>query len=303
LRTSLQARCVGRIAYRALKSLKAGSVGEITNFFANSFYVRTPDDDLVFFTNLPVKSPITVNLDSDANFQQLLKPLERVFFEDAEFRVGNDLTIDLRTAPTPPDQPNPTTLSIGQPGAAVHTATTILSIVDTEQSVLDPASIAYKGAEEFVRNGILSLRDTGDSEAFRETAEKIVGLGPGFTPSGDDLLGGLLGTYNSLSQEARRPRILFDLEFLKKSTNWVSAKLLDYMQRGIFDDQVADLVRSVESANKDEFILALETLLPRGHTSGIDISVGSVLASSVLRDVACNGHETETTIRRLGFSR
>jgi len=302
LRTSLQARCVGRIAYQALKSLKAGSVGEITNSFPNSFYVRTPVDELVFVTNLPVKSPITINLDSDGNFQQLLKPLGRVFFEDAELRVGNDLTIDLRTASTPPDQPNPTALSIGQLGEAVHDATTILSLVDTDQSVLDPASITYKGAVEFARKGILSLRDAGDSEDFRETAEKIVGLGPGFTPSGDDVLGGLLGTYNSLSQAVRRPRILFDLEFLKKRTNWISAKLLGYMQRGIFDDQVADLVRSVESANKDEFIVALETLLPRGHTSGVDISVGSVLALSVLRDVSCDGHETETTIRRLGFS-
>jgi hypothetical protein len=274
-------------------------MGEVTNSFPNSFYVKTPDNELVFVTKLPVKSPITVNLDSDANFEHLLKPLGRVFLENAELQVENDLVIDLRTASTSPDQPDPATLRIGQLGEAVHVATTILSIVDTAQSVLDPASIAYKGAEQFVRRGILSLRDAGDSEPFRESAEKIVGLGSGFTPSGDDVLGGLLGTYNFLSRAVGRPKLFFDFELLNKSTNWVSAKLLDYMQREVFDDQVAHLARSTD---KDEFIVALETLLPRGHTSGIDISVGSVLALSVLRDVACNGHETETTIRRLGFS-
>jgi hypothetical protein len=302
LRTILQARSVGPIAYGALKSLEAGSIGEITNSFQNSFYVRTSDDELIFVTNLPVKSPITVNLDSDANFEHLLKPIGQVFFDNSELRVGDDLAIDLRSASTSPDQPGLSTLKIEKLGGAVHVATAILSIVDTDQSVLDPASIAYKGAEQFVRKGILSLRDAGDSEAFRESAEKIVGLGPGFTPSGDDVLGGLLGTYNSLSRAVRRPKIIFDFEYLNKSTSWISAKLLDYMQREVFDDQVAHLIRSAESADKDGFIVALETLLPRGHTSGLDILVGSVLALSVLRDVASNGHETETTIERLGFS-
>jgi hypothetical protein len=299
LRAILQARNVGPIAFRAIKNLKAGFVGEVAASFTNSFYIRTSNDELIFVTGLPVKSPITVNLNSSDDFERLLRPPVPVFFEKAELRVGDDLTVDLRGASTQPDQPDLSTLQIGQLQEALYTAATILTIVDTHQSVLDQASIAYSGAEQFVRTGILSLRDTGDSEPFLETAEEIVGLGPGFTPSGDDVLGGLLGTYNSLSRAVRRPKILLDFESLKKSTNWISAKLLDYMQREVFDDQVAHLVRSAGSGNKEEFIVALETLLPRGHTSGVDISVGALLALSVLRDVASNGHEI---VRRLGFS-
>jgi hypothetical protein len=302
LRTILQARSIGQIACGALESLKPGFVGEIADSFSNSFYIRTTNDDLVFLTRGDLKSPITVNLDSIVDFEHSLEPLGPVFYDQAKLRVGDGLAINLSGASTQPSQPDLSTLQIGQLRDALYIATTILGIVDTDESVLDNGSIAYHGAERFVLTGILSLRDSGDSEPFRKTVKQIVGLGGGFTPSGDDLLAGFLVTYNSLSRVVSRPKILIDFEFLKKSTSWISAKLLDYMQRGAFDDQVAHFIQSIGSANEDEFIIALESLLPRGHTSGVDIAVGSVLAVALLLDLANNGHETETIIHRLGLS-
>jgi len=286
----------------ALENLKTGSVGEIVSCFANSFYIRTPDDELVFVTNHHLRSPITVNLDSAADFEYSLKPLDPAFFEQAELRVGDNLAIDLSGAPTLANQPNLPILGIEGLREVLYIATTVLAIVDTRQSVLDDRSIAYDGAKQFALTGILPLRDSNNTESFRKTVEGIVGLGVGFTPSGDDLLAGFLATYNSLARAVGRPKILLDFEFLKESTNWISAKLLDYMQREVVDDQVAQLIRSVGSVERGDFIIAMENLLPRGHTSGVDIAVGTVLAVTLLLDVATNGYGTEAIIRRLGLS-
>lgn len=302
MRTILHARSIGEIAYGAIKSIKAEPFGEIVNSFPNSFYIRTPNDELVFVTGHHLKSPITVNLDWTADFEHSLKPRGRVFLERSELRVEDDLTINLSGAAAQATRPDVLPMHIGQFRDALYVATTILSIVDADQSVLDNRSIAHRGVCQFVLAGILPLLDSDNCEPFRRTAEIIVGLGAGFTPSGDDVLAGFLATYNSLSRTVSRPKILMDFELLKKRTSWISAKLLDYMQRGVFDDQVACLIRSVGSANKDKFVVSLETILPRGHTSGVDIVVGSVLAASLLLDVANNGHETETIVRRLGLS-
>jgi hypothetical protein len=298
LRTTLQARSAGPIAYRAL-NVKTAPVGEIAGTFSDSFYIRTFLDELVFVTSLPVKSPITVNLASAADFERLLELHGQVFLDETSLRVGATVTIDFHGASIQQPKPDLSSTQIEWLSEALYLATTILSIVDTHQSVLDHASIAYKGTRQFFQTGILSLRHAGESETFLKTAEEIVGLGSGFTPSGDDVLSGFLCAYNSLSQAVGYEKILMDFHSLKRNTHWISAKLLDYMQHGVCDDQVAQLVGST---NTDEFIVALESLLPRGHTSGIDVSTGCVLGLSLLADVANDRHGTETVIRRLGLS-
>jgi hypothetical protein len=77
---------------------------------------------------------------------------------------------------------------------------------------------------------------------------------------------------------------------------------MDYMQRQVLDDQVQQLIRSAALGNEDEFILAMETLLPRGHTSGIDISVGAILALCLISDIGGNRRDTESIAYRIGLS-
>jgi hypothetical protein len=48
-------------------------------------------------------------------------------------------------------------------------------------------------------------------------------------------------------------------------------------------------------------VLAVETLIPRGHTSGIDIVAGAVLAISVICDVALEQERTEHIAMKLGL--
>jgi hypothetical protein len=84
-------------------------------------------------------------------------------------------------------------------------------------------------------------------------------------------------------------------------TSWISAKLLDYMQRQVLDDQVATLIDSAAAHDSDTFVLALETLVPRGHTSGIDILVGVLLALGIIHDLSKDEEITRIVAKRLGL--
>jgi hypothetical protein len=154
---------------------------------------------------------------------------------------------------------------------------------------------------DFVTDGIIPLRRSTGERLFREAALKIVGLGSGFTPSGDDALGGFLAAYNSLAKSIGRAPILFDFPVLQTKTSWISAKLLDYMQRLILDEQVCRVIDSAGKGDEDSLILGFESLLPRGHTSGIDISAGAILALSLIQDIAFEKEETETVATELGW--
>jgi hypothetical protein len=123
----------------------------------------------------------------------------------------------------------------------------------------------------------------------------------GFTPSGDDLLGGFLATYNSFAHVVSHKTISLEFDALMSRTSWISAKLLDYMQRRVLDDQVATLIDSASAHDSDAFVLALETLLPRGHTSGIDILVGVLLALGIIHDLSEQDEIAHIVAKRLGL--
>jgi hypothetical protein len=184
---------------------------------------------------------------------------------------------------------------------ALRALTFILNIVDTNESVLDRRSFTHDRLSSFVNDGVLALRNHGGEGRFREAALRIIGLGFGFTPSGDDTLGGFLAAYNALAGGAKRSPILLEFAMLQDRTSWISAKLFDYMQRLILDEQLDLIVNTVLRADADALTLALENLLPRGHTSGIDIATGAILALSLIRDIVFDERETEIIAGKLGL--
>lgn len=300
---TLPAKYIGSLALKALSTGDSALAGQVVNTFSNSFYLRTGSDELIFVTNRSLRSPITINLDTTRNLEQLVKPMELIRVNGKELHLGTDTIIELGTASTFQDWIEPTSelgpefTKIGKP---LRLISFILSIVDTRQSVLDPHALAHPGIADFVSNGVMPLSRPGTAGRFRETALKIVGLGSGFTPSGDDTLGGFLATYNSFARTIRRAPVLLDCQLLEQKTSWISAKLLDHMQRLILDEQMQRLINAANK-NENNLATALETLLPRGHTSGIDIATGAILALSLIRDVAFAKEDTEIIARALGL--
>jgi hypothetical protein len=305
LPVTLRARCIGSLALKALAAQDSAVSGQVVSTFSNSFYTRTGKDELVFFSNHALRSPITVNLDATNDLEHLVKPLESLRVRGKEIHIGADVIVKLSAASLYQDrielasEHGPGFTGIGQ---SLHVASWMLGIIETSHSVLDPHALPHSRIVEFVSDGVMPLRSPGTEGQFLDAALKIVGLGLGFTPSGDDTLGGFLATYNLFARTIDRAPIILNARLLEERTTWISAKLLDYMQHLILDEQLQRLIESANSGDQDALVIALETLLPRGHTSGIDIAVGAILGLSLIRDVVLKKEETEIITRTLGLS-
>lgn len=302
MRTRLRASCIGQLAAHAFTADAPGATGDIVAAFPNSFYIKTSRRELIFVTNRQLKSPITINLESETNLGQTPKPLETVSLNEHEIRVGPSTSIDLTRATKSNESPVPKDHQLTMTRKFLYLGSLILMIIDNRLSVLDPKGLAHAGVSEFVSKGLIPFRQSEDARLFCDAAGKIVGLGGGFTPSGDDLLGGFCATYNSFAHAIGRQILLLDFDFVESRTSWVSAKLFDYLQRRLLDDQIRELIDSTARGNTDGSIAALEALLPRGHTSGIDILVGVILALCLAYDIQSKASEMGNLVEMLGLS-
>jgi hypothetical protein len=136
---------------------------------------------------------------------------------------------------------------------------------------------ALAGATEELRTALVS----GHSSRALSAADSLLGLGPGLTPSGDDLLAGLLATCSWLQDDpcaAALGRQVVSRAALR--TTALSAALLRCAAEGAAAGPVVDLVDAV--AGRRPLGPALRGLLAVGSTSGHDTARGVQLAAEVL---------------------
>ncbi len=275
----LQTTSIGSLAAEAIQS--PDFQGKVTNIFTNSFYLKTMKGDIIFFTCNTTRSPITVNL---ATNYSKIHPLQQFTCKAGNIDSG-DVLIHMKDAKIFHQQAiNPYQLN-PQFARILEIGSFILKIIDTNNSGLDEKTLTHERIANFIQSTILLLRIKSVHDEFCERAPTLIGLGSGFTPSGDDFLGGFLAAYNTFATSLRRPQIVLSCDSLESKTNWISAKLLDCMQMRILDEEVTQLIRSVTCADENQFIFSLEALASRGHTSGIDIVTGVIIALSVIVDV------------------
>lgn len=119
-----------------------------------------------------------------------------------------------------------------------------------------------------------------DRELFRAGWDKLVGLGPGITPAGDDLLVGFLASHRILCspfwQTALLPETRHRLEATLSTTTPMSSALLSLALAGTFSEIIFDLFESF-LFQPDKATAQIRALLGIGHTSGSDLLTGIVL--------------------------
>jgi hypothetical protein len=126
---------------------------------------------------------------------------------------------------------------------------------------------------------LLDVLADGPGEAEAVVA-RLLGLGPGLTPSGDDALAGFLVGAWSFGLAADRLRAAV-LEAAPTGTTELSAALLRCASRGESIPQVSGLVRALsEHADPHPRVDdALSELGRVGHTSGVALAAGVVAAA------------------------
>ena len=111
-------------------------------------------------------------------------------------------------------------------------------------------------------------------------AEQLMGLGPGLTPSGDDMLAGLLTALRHLGTAAGVERAVWLADWLAATvvfdaptrTTPISATLLHCAAKGQCCAEAAAVLRGIVGLQSLD--AAVQRLLRLGHTSGADLTWG-----------------------------
>lgn len=129
-------------------------------------------------------------------------------------------------------------------------------------------------------------------QALAAVAPRLLGLGPGLTPSGDDLLGGV---FFALAH-APRPHWAGKLRALQRelhraaragATNPISAALLHDLMRGRGWRVLHEMLAALQARQAGQIDAAAHALLALGATSGADLLCGLLLTlASTPRPIA-----------------
>ncbi len=109
----------------------------------------------------------------------------------------------------------------------------------------------------------------------------LIGYGPGLTPSGDDILTGMLAVLHTSDLFTRLPSFLPPADQLAQLTTSVSCSYLNSARKGEFSTPVLKVIRHLQSGRSPQ--PAIGRLLAVGHTSGADILLGIAIAQRWLQ--------------------
>jgi len=129
--------------------------------------------------------------------------------------------------------------------------------------------------------------ESGRFSEVRLLADKLIGLGPGLTPSGDDILSGIMasGVYLGLAFTELWPYVMemnaTIVKRLKGRTNLISLNFLVDASRGEIYRPAKELIGEILCSPKGENLFSFaDVMIGIGSTSGRDILEGILIGIS-----------------------
>jgi hypothetical protein len=144
-------------------------------------------------------------------------------------------------------------------------------LVETESIIIEETESLLEYLKKF----------NSHSEIFEKFSRKLVGLGPGLTPLGDDFLVGMLAiltSYQGVSYKVKDILYKFrsSIALYLKNTCIVSREFLKYALESSFSEKLNNLITfiSYPRSNEEELRWAIRKVLSFGATSGIGTLMG-----------------------------
>ena len=267
----------GKSALNFIESYSEGeTIGETVKVFENTVYLKTGHDDLICLTSKDVKAPMNLNLNTPVDFLKL------DCISKKAIRTPTGLKLETIVFDTKNSKIYPTTKDYEMKNGLrnrILFSVDEINILDTLGSILDNHSPFFNELSYSIRL-ISESTQKRDLMKLSNQLSGIVGLGNGFTPSGDDFIVGFLFCLN---------RILLcinhkDAKFvIMGNTNWASKKFIDYSQNDIVIEPLEMFVNFLLSG-ENETKFPLMDLIQVGKSSGIDASIGAIIATLFVFD-------------------
>lgn len=276
--------------------VQEGAEGEVVAVFDRSCYVRTPDGLACIGTRFIGAGPLNVRLEL----------IEGQMWRDLDIRVempctatadtlsiGGDVVVDLAGAAIwmPAALPvwTPATLHTGLSATRLaatercpHDGLARLFFAPTRAKPSNPHATAARASFDMLTVALGPALTSGQlTPDLASSAMLLLGLGPGLTPSGDDLLGGLMIALTALDQTGVRDQLWDALRpELEMLTNEISAMHLAVAADGLGSAACHEALNAMLAGTPPD----LDAIDAIGHTSGWDMLAGMAVALAAACD-------------------
>jgi hypothetical protein len=277
---SLYAWSLGSYAKKIIND-KGGQKALVAHVFDNTIYLRMNNDELILISTYPWRSPFTINLagiDYDGfSFKSIVSPLQKAVLLTDEIMIG-ELSIDIGEARV--------YSGLGKP-ASSHVDNNYLG--HKLRLLLYTAGIIAGGLRDtstpYLHSRICEYLNS-DGLLSDNAMDSLIGLGEGFTPSGDDIYVGLSSaiTYTYSYVDEKRDvassylsRIKEGISARLNQTTWASGMYLRYALSGLYDETIEKVLYDFYYGDIQDFYSSVVHLLRRGHESGVYLALGVLL--------------------------
>lgn len=306
-----------------------GLLGHVVAVFQRTFYVRTVNGRLVCIAHKEVDDgPLTLRVEFPEHFSFNtlgIKPKTLLLSSDeGDLQLDDKVVLQLSEVRSwsPPELDEmalPEQIldrlrllscnlskiapSDGLAPLIAHVEGIVLGEEDQPFADSNLLGCTFTSLVRLIRGAI--IHDRSDTDV---AIKGLIGLGPGLTPSGDDLLGGfmvaLITTLKTSGiANSTHPRLTGDLAesisyYGFSNTTDISASLLEFAAKGLTSASVHRLIRKLlQRGSSDDTFQAALSVAEVGHSSGWDCLVGILLGAHLalrLRDSRCVSEEYNT---------
>ena len=296
---------VGRVARRGLRD---GARGRVQAVFDSSFYVALGDQWICLGPQALGPGPLNA-LWSAGKTIRFPAIGARVAVQGDTLTVGSVTFAHKRLGPEPtPFLPRPWTAGTLARGlrafedlAPPLAPAEGLACMICDQESPPPYAVAAVGPATHLEELVHRARECLPPRPDASVLAALLGLGPGLTPSGDDLLGGALATLAAVGLADLRDAVWASIAGAAPSlTNDIALAHLSAAAEGECAPTVTDAIDALLSGSYRQLSHALNGLRTIGHTSGWDALAGVV---TVLRGLERALSEGDARCRPMNASK
>lgn len=294
-------------------------VGEVVNVFRRTINIKTISNTLLSITSQNYFSPIYINIERKdypipIDFSKIVRPYEQVYVTNGEITINtislkiNEISSNMIYTPT-------ICMKIARKGIILDNVdlhklskmlskvSFIINIVEKPNNIIEliKKNNFINKLKSLVNNIYGYLNNTLEKGEVVDSIYSFLGLGFGYTPSSDDFISGLLGILNLFLSYNCRDIIKLDKHIILTRTNWVSGNLVYLNHLGLFSSVFEEAVEALLMFNEYKIIDSFLSLLSIGHTSGFDMFIGALTASTIIYDY-CNGTNILKDFMKMIFS-
>lgn len=275
-------------------ALAAPAVGAVLAAFSRSCYLDLTSRIIALVSPELLRGPLNIVVDPQPVFAfEQLPAGAAVRLTPPRLIVASFIDVDLAGASVWNARLAPTTLTDrALLRSRLDRIKTVLAEVPAE-SLARPEGRPARAVEGM--DALYAGLRSSDPEMIALGASRLAGLGAGLTPSGDDVLTGVLVAASLLVPPATPQICRRVFEAVRDRTTRISVAYIDAAAQGEVGEAWHILARSLDSGPDSAVDAAAARVLRFGETSGADMLTGFLLAMSALDESTQSTRSAQST--------